>query len=176
MVSQLAKFEKTILEKELELKTLQEYLGDNDSRVVRLKKQIEQTRGLMHEFKTGFKDYSAEYPPLDIVPDLMVEYSKYELELRIQGTIYKMLREQYEAARIEEADKSLSLYILEEPEIPEKKFGPSRSFIMILSVFAFFSFGIIISLIREKIKKMKLDPEEAEKLENIKKSLKLFKK
>ena len=97
-------------------------------------------------------------------------------EITAQGTIYKLLREQYEAAKVEAKDSTTSFQILEYPEIPEIKSKPSRILIVIILTIVGFFIAIFISFIKEYIRRIKLDPIENKKMKLIRESLNLFKK
>ena len=67
-------------------------------------------------------------------PALAVEYLRRESELKVQETLYKLLRQQSEQMRLEEAKMLTNLHILEPPWENDKKVSPLRSVALILTV------------------------------------------
>jgi uncharacterized protein involved in exopolysaccharide biosynthesis len=65
--------------------------------------------------------------------------------VRIQETVYELLSQQYEMARIEEAKDTPVVSVLDAPLVPEKKSFPPRLIVML--VLTFFTFVIASALI-----------------------------
>lgn len=76
-------------------------------------------------------------------PSLGMEYLRREAELKVQETLYKLLRQQSEQMRLEEAKMLTNLHILEPPWENDKKVAPLRGVtlvftFMVSSLFATF--------------------------------------
>ena len=71
-------------------------------------------------------------------PELYTEYMRREAEIRIQEAMYKVLRQQSEQMRLEEAKMLTNLHVLEPPWENDKKISPKRGLILAFTVF--FSF------------------------------------
>ena len=71
-------------------------------------------------------------------PELYSEYLRREAEIRIQEAMYKVLRQQSEQMRLEEAKMLTNLHVLEPPWENNKKISPKRGLILVFTVF--FSF------------------------------------
>jgi len=72
------------------------------------------------------------YPPLRQLPRLAVPYADLYRRVRVQETLYELLTEQYEMARIEEAKDIPAIKVIDPPGIAEKKSSPPR---LLLSLF-----------------------------------------
>lgn len=171
----IAKLQAELSKQEIEVKKLLEYYQEDDPKVVRKKKEIETAKQVITEAENGIGNYSGQFLPKSIIPELTREYLNLELELNIQAAIYKMLREQYEAARIEELDTTNRFQILESAEVPEKKFRPSRGILCIIVTLFAFLFSVIVAFIREYLKGVKKNPREREKLSYIKTEFNILK-
>lgn len=68
-------------------------------------------------------------------PELSAEYLRRETEIKIQETMYKLLRQQSEQMRLEEAKMLTNLHILEPPWENDKKIYPLRG-VTLIFVFA----------------------------------------
>ncbi len=68
-------------------------------------------------------------------PELSAEYVRREAEIRIQESLYKLLRQQSEELRLEEAKMLTNLHVLEPPWENDKKVYPLRG-VTLMFVFA----------------------------------------
>lgn len=174
-IDHISSLKANLAKKELELIKLLEYYSEDDPKVIRKKKDIETARQVIAETEKGIGIYSDQFLPQDIIPELTREYLNLELELNIQAAIYRMLREQYEATRIEELDTTDRFEILETAEIPERKIKPSRVSICIIFTISVFFLSILLAFLREYLRNAKKNPGEREKLSNIKTEIFIFK-
>jgi uncharacterized protein involved in exopolysaccharide biosynthesis len=77
------------------------------------------------------------YPPLRQLPRLAVPYANLYRRVRVEETIYELLTQQYEVARIQEAKDVPVVSVIDMPGIPEKKSFPPRLLVaLILTIFA----------------------------------------
>ena len=72
------------------------------------------------------------YPPLRQLPRLAVPYADLYREVRVQETVYELLTQQLEMARIQEAKDIPVVSVIDAPGIPEKKSFPPRLFVALL--------------------------------------------
>ena len=85
------------------------------------------------------------YPPLRQLPRLGVPYADLSRRVRVQETVFELLTQQYENARIEEAKDVPAVNVIDPPGLPEKKSFPPR---LLLTLFlTFLSFACASSLI-----------------------------
>jgi capsule polysaccharide export protein KpsE/RkpR len=66
------------------------------------------------------------YPPLRQLPRLAVPYADLYRRVKIQETVYELLTQQYELARIQEAKDIPVISVIDSPGVPEKKSFPPR--------------------------------------------------
>lgn len=170
-VSFVAELEADIITKELNLKALEKNSPYDKTSIEFLKSEITLTQRLVDELKKGGGDYSRTFIPLDNLPELTKQYMNISKDLTIQSLILEMLKQQYEAVKIEESDKSQIFNILEEAEVPERKNSPNRTLILIIVVFTAFVISIIIAFVKEYFTNLKNDSKEYEKLIFIKNHL-----
>lgn len=77
-------------------------------------------------------------------PDLVAKYLRMEEEIQVQVTLYKILRQQSEQLRIEEAKTLKNLHVLQSPWENDKKISPRRGLILMFTVFVFTFIALII--------------------------------
>jgi hypothetical protein len=83
------------------------------------------------------------YPTIRSLPLLGAKYADYYRRAKIQETVFEMLTEQYELAKVEEAKETPSVKVLDPGKIPEKKSSPPRLLLMFLGTFLVFSGSVV---------------------------------
>ena len=78
------------------------------------------------------------YPPLRQLPRLAVPYADLYRRVRVQETLFELLTQQYEMARIEEAKDVSAVSVIDAPGLAEvKSFPPRKLFTLLLTCFSF---------------------------------------
>jgi len=117
---------------------------ETEARIASLKAELAKMTGSsapltaeeMHD-DTGTDPISGDnkgelYPPLRQLPRLAVPYADLYRRVRVQETLYELLTQQYEMARIEEAKDVSAVSVIDAPGIPEKKSFPPRLLLTLL--------------------------------------------
>jgi len=117
------------------------------ARVAELQEQLSKIGGLGQGGVAGPETSAADlYPSIRKLPLLGVTYADLYRRTRVEETLYEVLTQEHELAKVEEARETPSVKVLDAPEVPEKKDFPPRRLIATSSTaIAFFS-GIIILL------------------------------
>ena len=158
--------------KEIDLEIRGQYLREDDPQIVRLKNEITKMNQLISELKKGFQEFSGgDTIPYDTINEITPTYLDLKRDLTLQDTIYTMLRQQYETTKLEEADTTETFQVIENAEIPEIKYGPSRSKICIIVTITTFFLAVFLSFVKEYFDRVRLDPAESEKLEALRRML-----
>jgi uncharacterized protein involved in exopolysaccharide biosynthesis len=85
--------------------------------------------------------------------------------------LYELLAKQYELAKIDEAKDSTIIQVLDTAVPPDRKSKPKRTLIVLFVAFAALLLAIFIVFIRELRAKVRADPEQASRLEALRKYL-----
>jgi uncharacterized protein involved in exopolysaccharide biosynthesis len=111
--------------------------GENSKRYQELQKRV---KGMNAALGGALKGKHSNIGMIELKksPELYAEYLRRESEIRIQETLYKLLRQQSEQMRLEEAKMLKNLHVLEPPWENNKKISPKRGLILVFTVF--FSF------------------------------------
>ena len=115
------------------------FIRSLDLKLNELKKQIQ-------KIETGSNlDNNSYLVPFEKIPDLGMQYAFLLRDVEVQKVIYRLLVQQYEQAKIQEAKDTPTIQILDSPVEPEKKSKPKRTIIVIISAILsiFISFFII---------------------------------
>jgi uncharacterized protein involved in exopolysaccharide biosynthesis len=89
------------------------------------------------------------YPPLRQLPRLAVRYADLYRRVKVQETVFELLTQQYEMARIEEAKDTPVVRVIDTPGIPEKKSFPPRLLLTGIATLLAFAFASAFILFRE---------------------------
>ncbi|HTP68863.1 MAG TPA: hypothetical protein VMJ35_08175 [Dongiaceae bacterium] len=75
---------------------------------------------------------STPFPTIHNLPLLGAKYVDYYRRAKIQETVFELLTEQYELAKVQEAKETPSVKVLDVAQLPEKKSFPPRTLIILL--------------------------------------------
>jgi uncharacterized protein involved in exopolysaccharide biosynthesis len=116
-----------------------------NARVGELRKQLEKLGGAKAGTSTpkdgrpsdpaAVVDSGLPYPTIHSLPLLGAKYADFYRRAKIQETVYELLTEQYELAKVQEAKETPSVKVLDPGTIPERKSSPPRLVIMFLGAF-----------------------------------------
>jgi len=147
-----------------QLEGLRQIYTDNNARVRslsarvgELRKQLEKLGGTQGNGATGTNpsteqpsDPSAAkaggglpYPTIKSLPLLGAKYADFYRRAKIQETVYELLTEQYELAKVQEAKETPSVKVLDPARVPERKSFPPRLVIMFLGTFLAFAMSVV---------------------------------
>lgn len=140
-----AKLDGELIVAQSELQGLQQIYGDGnvrvravEARIASLKKELGNMGGtaapLAPDPRPGDNagsatdtNTTASYLPLRQLPRLAVPWANLYRELHVQETVYDMLTQQYEIARIQEAKDVPAVNVIDAPGIAEKRSFPPRT-------------------------------------------------
>ncbi len=108
--------------------------GENSKRYDELSKRYKGVNAAVNGTLNG-KHSNMGMVPLKKSPELGAEYVRRESEIRVQEAMYKLLRQQSEQMRLEEAKMLTNLHVLEPPWENNKKVYPLRG-VTLVFVFA----------------------------------------
>jgi capsule polysaccharide export protein KpsE/RkpR len=151
-----------------ELVSLEQVYGDNNVRVraaqarlAVLKKELGQMGGTDAPLPTASQDDvrtiaypgsdgATSYLPLRQVPRLAVPYADLYRDVHVQETVFDLLTEQYEVARIQEAKDVPAVNIIDDPGIPEKKSFPPVTILTLSLTLLTFLVSSMYLLLRDR--------------------------
>src|SRR5712692_5997629 len=147
-----------------QLEGLRQIYTDNNSRVrslnarvAELRRQLEKLGGTQGNGATGTSASTDQpgdpstakaggglpYPTIKSLPLLEAKYADFYRRAKIQETVYELLTEQYELAKVQEAKETPSVKVLDPGTVPEKKAFPPRLVIMFLGTFLAFALSVV---------------------------------
>lgn len=131
MVEAAALLQGQLIAAESELRGLEQIYTDNNVRVRSLQARVSELRQQLNNLGGGDtapngKDKASLYPSIRKLPLLGVTYADLYRRTKIQETIFELLTQQYELAKVQEAKEIPSVKVLDPAVVPTKKSFPPR--------------------------------------------------
>ncbi|HKM82666.1 MAG TPA: Wzz/FepE/Etk N-terminal domain-containing protein [Terriglobia bacterium] len=143
MVEAAATLQGQLIAAQSELSGLQQVYTANNVRVRSLQARVNELRQQLDklggaDMSGGAKGDNSLYPSIRKLPILGVTYADLYRQTKIQETVYELLTQQYELAKVEEAKEIPAVKVLDAAIVPTRKSFPPRMVIVFLgTVFAF---------------------------------------
>jgi len=160
MVDAAAKVQGQLIAGQSELGSLEQIYGDGNvrvraaqARVGLLQHELAKMSGTDAKLTAAGASSSARtsedatelYPPLRQLPRLAVPYADLFRRVRVQETVYELLTQEYEVARIQEAKDIPVISVIDSPGVPEKKSFPPRLIVaLVFTLLAVVATGALI--------------------------------
>lgn len=158
---------------ELELDYSSEFTSANSLEMQRMQARRDSYQELIQNLEGG--EQSVAIDSLGFrsaeLPGLIFEFERLTRELDVQSAIYRSLSQEAEVTRLSSMSRAPVFQILEAPEVPEQKSGPSRAMTAIIATITAFFLSVFLAFVLEYIHRVQQDPEEGEKLSAVKRSI-----
>lgn len=161
MVESAAVLQGQLIAAQSELQSLEQIYTDNNVRVRALRARVEELqhqaqnlRGSDSSLLSDAANSNEMYPPVRKLPVLGVEWADLYRRVKIQETVYELLNQQYELARIQEAKEIPTVNLADAPNLPEKKSWPPRTLIVILLTGVSITVAIAVIIGAERLSKL----------------------
>jgi uncharacterized protein involved in exopolysaccharide biosynthesis len=111
------------------------------ARVDELKRQLQKIGGTDATLNSETNQQADLYPSIRKLPLLGVQWADLYRRVKTQETVYELLNQQYELARIEEAKEVPTVNVVDPADFPQKKSWPPR--LLIIAIFMSLSLAAI---------------------------------
>jgi capsule polysaccharide export protein KpsE/RkpR len=149
MVESAASLQGQLIAAQTELEGLRQVYADSNvrvravrARIAELSKQVEKLGG-SEPASPRSNSQASLYPSIRDLPALGVTYADLFRRTKIQETVFELLTQQYELAKVQEAKEIPSVRVLDEPAVPEKKSFPPRLLVILLGMTATLVFSAV---------------------------------
>jgi uncharacterized protein involved in exopolysaccharide biosynthesis len=137
MVEAAAILQGQLIAAESELSGLQQIYSANNFRVRSAQARVNELQKKLNELggagtQGQLETNNSLYPSIRQLPLLGVRYADLYRETKVQETVYELLTQQYELAKVQEAKEVPVVKILDPPLVPTKKSFPPRTVIVVL--------------------------------------------
>jgi capsule polysaccharide export protein KpsE/RkpR len=139
MVEAAANLQGRLIAAQAELSGLQQIYTRNNVRVRSAEARVNELQQKLNELGRGdlaggANEENALYPSIRRLPILGVTYADLFLQTKIQATVFELLTQQYETAKVQEAKEIPSVKVLDLAVVPTKKSYPRRMLLTILGM------------------------------------------
>jgi len=114
-----------------------------EARIASLKHQVEEMSGNRADLNSDQSEIPGDFPSIRKLPLVGVKWANLYRENKIQETVYELLTQENELAKIQEAKEIPSVNVLDPPMLPERKSFPPRTVITIAGTLLAFMLGCV---------------------------------
>lgn len=176
-IRNIAALRAQIASRQVELGVTRTFATDQNPDVTRLQQEIASLNGQLSSLENSQRSLAPGdiEVPTGQVPAASLEYLRKLREVRYHESLFELLAKQREAASLDEAKSAPLIQVVDPAEAPERKSGPSR----ILIVLGFAVFGCILgaarAIIQSVLATLRRSPEQAERLAELQRAIRLRK-
>ena len=164
MVESVAILQGQLVAAQTELQGLKQAYADNNIRVRSAQARVAELRKELIKLggnPDGSSASDALYPSIRQLPVLGVTYADLFRRVKVDETVFELLTQAYEMAKVEEAKSIPSIKVLDPATVPERKAFPPRGLITFLGTVMAFILGLCYLVLRKIWRE--LDPSRPEK-------------
>ncbi len=137
VISAMAALKGEIVSKQLELSYEATFSADTAASVTQLRRQIRVLSGKLRQLEAATPGARADFfPAATSVPDMRFELEQLVREQKIQETLFFVLTQRYETAKVDEARDTSTFQILDHPTLPSRPSRPQRMRTVMIGSFA----------------------------------------
>lgn len=156
MVESEATLQGQLIAAQSELEALQQVYTDSNirvrtlrARVAALRHQVETMSGNKANLSSDESQIAGDFPSIRKLPLVGVQWANLYREAKIQETVYELLTQEYEFAKVQEAKEIPTVNVLDPPLLPERKSFPPRTAIVVLGTLIAFCLASTVVIGRE---------------------------
>ena len=136
---------------EIEMQMMEKYTSTTSAEYQRKQAEYREVVGQLNKLKKPGKDSDLDMvrsyiPTLGTVPDVALQYIRLRRSVEVQTTVYKMLVNEFEKARIEEARDTPVVQVLDEAHTPNIRSRPKRKILILVGGLLGLGWSTVIAL------------------------------
>ncbi|ABK16487.1 GumC family protein [Syntrophobacter fumaroxidans] len=162
-LSGIATIQAQIAAKEIQLKVMRSYAASSNPDLIRATAELE---GLKEQLKKLEEKESSpsggSIIPTGSVPSLGADYLRKVRDFKYQETVYLLLLKMYESARLDEANDSSIVQVVDRAVLPEKKTRPKPVIIGVAGILIGFILSVFAAFLLEYLDQKSVSPESKE--------------
>jgi tyrosine-protein kinase Etk/Wzc len=120
---------------EVQAQNAAQLYGEDAAETRIMQSQVAELSSKLEGMKTGMdKNASSYFVPMDIMPDVALEYIRLTRDFEIQSKLKAILLPTYEQSKLDESRQSLAYVVMDSAIPPEKKSRPKRAMMLLMSL------------------------------------------
>jgi uncharacterized protein involved in exopolysaccharide biosynthesis len=164
LIESAASLRAQIVAKEVEIHALQTFATGENSELVQAQQELAALRTEQASLGGSEENPSSLLVPKGKVPQASLEYVRRLRDVKYYQTIFDILAQQYEVAKLDEAKEGALIQVVDPAIVPDHKSSPKRALIVIAATFAGLFISILIALGRAGMERLEADGETGAKL------------
>jgi len=168
IIESVARLRAQIAAKEVELKVLKTHATQRNPDRQRVEEELRGLQEQLAKLQAKSGNNTDALMPTGSMPAAGTGSIRKIRDLKYNESLYELLAKQYEIAKIDEARDAAVIQVLDKAVPPEKKIKPNRRIMIATAAFASLFFSILAAFFMEYREKIINDPENSEKLEQLK--------
>lgn len=160
VISAMASIKGELISKQLELSYLSSFSARGEASVQQLQQQIAVMENKLAQLEASERvavnvgsgsagsgsGSGSFFPGVMSVPELRFQLEQLLREQKIQETVFFLLTQRYETAKVDEARDTSTFQILDTPTLPTKRARPSRRKVVMMGTAGGFGAGLVVAV------------------------------
>jgi uncharacterized protein involved in exopolysaccharide biosynthesis len=175
VIRSIAQVRAEIASREVEIQSLKTFATDQNPQTIRVQEEINTLRGQLANLENSQHMLAPgdTNVPAGKVPEATLEYARKLREVRYHESLYELLSNQLEAARIDEAKSAPLIQVIDRAVPPERKSGPHRLLIALGSGLFGFVASCVWVFLRTGFGRVSAEPRNARRLQELRAMVRL---
>lgn len=169
VIGAIANLRAQIAGKEVQLQAMRSFATEQNPDTILVQEQIAGLRTQLAKLESQASGVVEGDPFVSTskVPGVALEYVRKYRDVKYYETIFELLAKQYEAAKIDESREAAVIQVVDAATEPDKRSSPKRLLIVVLAAIGMLFATVVYALIAEMFVRMKRDPENAARFEEL---------
>ena len=160
IITTVAQLRGTIAAKEVQLNAMRTFAAGQNPQMLQTQEELRSLRAQLAAMEKKQPTREGDFMiPTGRIPEAGVEYVRGVRNVKYYETIFELLAKQFELAKIDEAEDSSMIQLLDKAIPAEKKSKPRRGTITIAGVIGGGMLGILLAFILEGYERSRRDPD-----------------
>jgi tyrosine-protein kinase Etk/Wzc len=156
VISAVAELRGQLAVAEIEFGVMKKSLSPSNTHYQEQEYKIEQIRDQLLKLEAGDSTQSAFLNmPVKDTPQLALQLARLTRDLKIQETIFELLKQQYEQAKLQEMKDTPTIQVLDKAAVPRIKSKPKRVMLAVMGGVASFGFTLMFVVMLEFLRREK---------------------
>ncbi|MBI4839009.1 MAG: chain length determinant family protein, partial [Nitrospirae bacterium] len=173
VIEGMAQLRAQIAAKEVELKVMRTYSTASNPDLQKTEEALKGLKAELGKLEARGGGKHDTFMPAGRMPEIGTEYTRKIRDFKFNETLYGLLTQQFEAAKLDEARDSAIIQVIDKAIPPERRFKPKRTQMVMVAGISGFVISVFIAFFMEFIEKSSENPETRQRFETIKKYVKI---
>jgi uncharacterized protein involved in exopolysaccharide biosynthesis len=177
LMSAIANLQAEIRSREIRLTALRSFATTQNPEIQRLQAELEGLRSQLKKLETQAEKSKEDLSPISLkeLPQASIEYLRKLRDVSFYETLNRMILNQYEQAKMAEAQEAMVVQVVDPAVPPELKYKPKRRLMVAIAGVLGLFLSIFLAFFLEFLHNASNDPERAAKMAQLKSYLRFRK-